>query len=354
MSDRFVFHGRLGIGDVITPPGDGWILTLIDGTVPSAGLGDASGAGQVVRVLGRPTMAGLDAWSNALTGSGRIVAIGDGALLDAAKLLFGRLTSSSSDGWALTLVPAGREAYRAVTPYAVVDADGQRPTSVDPLYASADILVSPRLLGSAEIAIVAGLAGDAAVQSMEVLLSRRCDEMSRLLAMSVLRAIAAELDAALSDDPSIRDAARTRLVMATFLGAEATWVTRLGIAHAIASPLGTLTGLTHDVFHVVIGAVAVAEWIAEPAMTDIATALGVGDGSGVLAWLARTRDRCGLPAGLQDLGVSWEDVTSVLPLAMQSSGVAWLPRTIDLPVLERIASQAWAGPSDTGGGIGRT
>jgi alcohol dehydrogenase class IV len=272
----------------------------------------------------------------------RVAAIGAGALLDAAKVASRRVRERTDHPVELVLVPCGPEPYRAVARFAVVDRDGERPTVVDERFGGAHVVLVPALLGRLTPPTLACHALDSAVQAIESLLSLLAHPYSRAQATGALRTIAEELPRLGGAD----DEARVRLGIAAFLAAESFSSTRLGLAHAIASPLGTSLGVTHDTLNGVLGDAVVEFWGADVrGFGEVAGALGVEPTVGaVRSWLAGLREAAGLPASLRELGVEWSNVEAILPRAAESSGIAVLPRPLVDAGLIGFARRGWAGP----------
>lgn len=274
----------------------------------------------------------------------RIAAIGDGALLDAAKLTALAVEKRTGHLPELVLVPCGTEPYRAVTRFAVVDNDGQRPTVVDERFGCASVVLAPELLAVIPLDVAACHVLDSAVHAIESLLSSLAHPFSRAQATAALRIIAEHTE----DGVPASGEARTHLAVASFLAAEAFSSTRLGLAHALASPLGTELGVTHDTLNGVLGEAVVSFWGSDvPGFSDIAVAVGrAANPSRVQSWLGALRATARLPGCLRDLGVPWASVEAILPRASQSSGIAVLPRTLSGSALEDFARRAWAGSID--------
>lgn len=304
-------------------------------------------ADEVIFRLQRPDQAFVDELTEAIRKSqiGEVVAVGSGALIDAAKVAHRAAASADTRTLDLLFVPCGPEPYRAVTAFAVVDdTNGQRPTEFDPGFAAAEVLLVEALLATVPPADLAVHALDTAVHAIESLFSRQANPLARALAMSALRAIRDELTAAAA--PSARS--RTRLAIASFLAAEAFATTRLGIAHALASPLGAELGITHDTINGILGEPMIELWGADaPGFTDVAAACDVAPNvPDVLSVLAQMRELAHLPASLAGLGISWTSIEAVLPKAAKSSGMSVLARQPDATTLERFAQRAWRNAVD--------
>jgi alcohol dehydrogenase len=297
--------------------------------------------------LQRPDRAFVDELTEAIRQDqiGEIVAVGSGALMDAAKVAHRAAASAETRTLDLLFVPCGPEPYRAVTAFAVVDdANGHRPTEFDPRFAAAEVLLVEALLATVPPADLAVQALDTAVHAIESLFSRQANPLARALAMSALRAIRDELKATATPTAS----SRTRLAIASFLAAEAFATTRLGIAHALASPLGADLGITHDTINGILGEPMVELWGAEArGFRDVAAACDVAPNvPDVLSALAQVRELAQLPASLAGLGISWASIEAVLPKAAKSSGMSVLARQPDATTLEQFAQRAWRNAAD--------
>lgn len=349
---------ELGLTHAISFTGSLWFDTAPDGSTPTLLLVESSVREPELegRVLGdevtavvrerRPDASFVAEFGEqaAELGVDRIAAIGDGAILDAAKLAVLTVESGTGRAVELVLVPCGAEPYRAFTRFAVVDDGEERPTVVDERLGRATVVLVPDLLERLPSQTIARHALDSTVHAIESLLSSRSHPLSRAHAMAALRIIAEHSRGV--DTKSRRS--RADLIVASFLAAEAFSSTRLGLAHALASPLGTDLGMTHDALNGVLGEAVVEFWGADvTGFVDVASAVGLAQGlMEVRAWLASLRRAAGLPAGLCDLGVPWERVEAVLPRAARSSGVATLPRPLSDTGLVEFARRGWSGSVD--------
>jgi alcohol dehydrogenase class IV len=307
-------------------------------------------------VYERPVRASVDRLVkevSACGGIGEIVAVGDGALLDAAKLVGQRIRQDLNLSLTFVFVPCGAEPYRAFTAFSVVDADDrrERPTVRDPLFATAQVVLWDRLLESLDTRLIALNALDSCVHAIESIFSKLATPISRQFALTALRIVADDLDAAVAGGPGVRRAARVRILTAAYFAAEAFAPTKLGIAHSIASPLGTAQGITHDTINGVLGPVMVRHWGAIDGMQDAISALSLGPESGaeeVATVLDRYRIAAGLPASLRELGIEWETVKRILPRAAKSAGIPNLPRDIGAHGVEAFARIGWEGADRAG------
>lgn len=336
------FGGEIALGEESLPPD---ALVLIDRELryDASALGLVAGTALVVVADGRPDQCFVkDAVASAdEAGVIGIAAVGCGALLDAAKLVALRLEKRRGRPVRLTFVPCGAEPYRAVARFAVVDDGDERPTVVDDRFRQARIVLAPRLLAGQDQRAVAVHALDTAVHCVESLLSARAHPYARLLAAASLRTVVEEL----SRPGSELGVTCTRLFAAAAAAVEAFATTRLGLAHAIASPLGTRLAVTHDSLNGILGESVIAFWGEDvPGFADVAAALDVAESAAAVAGaLATLRRRAGLPGSLAELGVPWESVEAILPQAARSSGMPALPAPVGAAGLASFAARAWAG-----------
>lgn len=318
--------------DAVVGPRDLVVMSL---GVP---LDDAAGAVQFA-VDGRPERALVNEIAAAVRGTSpaSVVGIGDGAVLDAAKLA---AYEAGHDG-PIVLAPGGGEPWRAFAPFAVVDDGRARPTVGDATGGRARVVIVDELLDGLDESRVAIAAIDTAVHAIESLLSPRREPYSEALAMAALRFVAD----AFADPGSLAEtAARVRAVVAAGLAVESFMSSALGLAHAIASPLGTELGVEHDALNGILGPPTVAFWAESHALPLVASSLGVEpDATEIVALLERYLDRARLPRTLGELGVPWQAVEAVLPAALGSSGLVAIRDEVDDHVLRSFARGAWAG-----------
>jgi alcohol dehydrogenase len=266
-----------------------------------------------------------------------VIGIGDGAVLDAAKL------AAHEAGYAgpIVLAPGGGEPWRAFAPFAVVDDGPARPTVGDTTGGRARVVIVDELLDALDESQVAIAAVDTAVHAIESLLSPRREPLSEAYAMAALRLVAD----AFADPGSLAvTPARVRAVIAAGLAVESFMSTALGLAHAIASPLGTELGVEHDALNGILGPPTVAFWADSHALPLVASSLGVQpEAAAIVALLEHYLDRAQLPRTLGELGVPWQAIEAVLPAAFKSSGLVAIRHEVDDQVLRSFARDAWAG-----------
>jgi alcohol dehydrogenase len=215
---------------------------------------------------------------------------------------------------------------------------------VEAAFGAGTVVVLSDLLAMLDAEVVGVHAMDTLVHAVESLLSCRSEPVSTALAGSAIRSVTEETPTALTAaDRSATGRARARLVTAACLVVEAFSATRLGLAHAIASPLGTALGITHDTINGVLGPTLIRFWGDDtPGLGQVAAALGVPAAADRVAdVLDEYRRLARLPRSLQEMGIQWDSIVAVLPQAARSSGMRSLPRPIDAHELERFARLAW-------------
>ncbi len=305
----------------------------------------AASAAAHLPIDGRPDATTLRETVEAVrdTGAQWVIGVGDGSLLDLAKIAAADASGSGAPNCRPLLVPTGREAYRSVTPFAVLDTDGQRPTRAEASFASNRVFILEELLSATDQGVVATTRADIAVIAIESLLSLRSTPLSVELATAVLAGASGSPRGA-SDRSVPSDRLAGSVIALSILGAEAMMMTRLGLSHAVASPLGTVSGQTHDAFNAILGAHAIRSLGRSAGLTRAADALAVEDDpDSVASALDAVRIAAGLPASLRELGVTWAQMRTVLPLAAASSGIPALPRQVDAADIRSFARAAWEG-----------
>lgn len=322
------FTGRVEFG-ALTPAPTACVLVCSDAAAET-GMGAElrDSASVSIPIAGRATRQALADVVDAIGQSGvdTVVGLGAGTVLDLAK------AAGIGTGTAVVLLPAGPEPWRAVTAFATIDnGDGTRTSTPDRRLAAARVILDWSLWTQVPGEVLAVHRLDSVVHAIECLLSRRAQPYSDALSM-------AALDSLTGPDQPVQG------VMGAFLAAEAFGSTKLGIAHALAGPLGATLGISHDTLNCVIGCLLPRIWPDSPVWPAIAGALGAEPSvSGVEAVLAGMRDAAGLPPSLRQAGIDWSTMHSILDGAAASSGMPWLPRTIGRDELELIARMAWEG-----------
>jgi alcohol dehydrogenase class IV len=289
-------------------------------------------------VAGRPTLPEANAIAELLgqTGASVVVGMGSGVALDTAKLAV-LVLDESGHRPSFVAVPCGPEPYRAVTGFAMYDAEpGVRTGVYRPWLPALRVHVVPELLEEVEPAIFALFCGDSLVHAIESLLNRGTTAESELHAK---RAANVFVDQAFDAAPD-----RGLLVEASMHAALAFEMTKLGLAHALSRPMGIAARASHDMFNLMLGASVVEFWGDETLRTS-ALASGVALDPIANLWielLQHYQARAGLPESLSETALVWDDVERALEWAPKSSGIPHLPRPVDDDDLARVARSAWS------------
>lgn len=323
---RVGFHGVIASGPLVLQPED----LLVTGDA------DIRQDGELLRIAYPPSDQAVSRVEEAIGRArpGRVVAVGDGFVLDVAKRALAQpaLTPSQAKPVpTLTLVPVGAEPWRAFAPFtSLYGLDGARVSRRDGTVESTRIVIDGSLLRQRTESVRQLQRVDSATHAIEVLIGKAADSWGRSLALAALRALT-------QDDP-VQD------VTAAGLAAEAFSSSGLGLAHALASPIGADSRRTHDIPNAILGPHIVRYWGDLVDWGVIATTVGVAPSAeGVARWLDGLIVRAGLPQSLSEAGFDEGLLSAVPPRAVKSSGMPWLPQKIDERELSVVLRRAWAG-----------
>jgi alcohol dehydrogenase len=210
-------------------------------------------------------------------------------------------------------------------------------------------LCDPELTLELPAALTAATGMDALAHAIECYTNNNCQPISGALAIEAIRLIGQHLRSAVLNGRDSRS--RYGMMLASTMAGIAMNPTRLGLAHALAMPLGSWDlKVPHGVvLAVTLPYVMEFNYIAEPErFVDVARALGESvDGMPRLAAAARAvsavRDLArdiGIPRGLKEFGVREDHVLPVIEEAMKSGNVPANPRRTSAEDLTRILRQA--------------
>ena len=289
---------------------------------------------------GRPTVEWADEADELVSATGvtRIVSIGAGLVIDAAKLTVFRRRERIGELLEHAAIPCGPEPYRAVAPFSMYEgAPGVRDGVWEDWLRPVDVAVVPELLDRLDPATVALFSGDSLVHAVESLLTRLSNAESESHALPAARVFAEQ---AAEETP-----ARAELVFASIAAARAFDTTKLGLAHALSRPLGIAAGISHDGYNLMLGPAVVMYW-GDDAIADSPLAAIDAVEPTARAWaelIDSYRIRAGLPAALPATGLEWRDAKAAMEWAPSSSGIPNLPRPLEPDTLERVIRAAWEG-----------
>jgi len=210
-------------------------------------------------------------------------------------------------------------------------------------------LCDPVLTRGLPPGVTAATGMDALGHAVECFVNRACQPVSGALALQAVAEIGASLRAAVRDGANA--AARYRMMTGALLAGIAMNPTRLGLAHALAMPLGswqikiphgTIIAVTLPVVSAFNHGAAPSRYaaVARALGEDVA---GLSDAAaaerGVDA-IRRLKEDVGIPRGLADCGMRDEWVDEVVDEAMKSGNVAVNPRETSRGELVEVLRQA--------------
>lgn len=289
-----------------------------------------------------------------------VVAIGGGSTMDTAKVARIMLSNPGNVADAagfdreflphpslFVCVPTTAGTGSEVSEMAVVSLAG---SDVKLRYRSQDMtaevaVLDPELTASAPPSVTAACGFDALTHAVEGFVSRLASPMTDPYTIDAVRRLARWLPIAFAEPENIT--ARGQCLLASTLAACAFNSTQLGLAHAIAAPLGAL----HHVAHGVANALALPAVIAfnEPCLGEkgpvLAEALGSGAGQGGAAGsrdaasgIASLRERLSLDRGLDEIVRTGAERGAVAAAALKSGNIATNPREPTLADVRAVVS----------------
>ena len=208
-------------------------------------------------------------------------------------------------------------------------------------------VLDPELTVSAPPSVTAACGFDALTHAVEGFVSRLASPMTDPYTIDAVRRLARWLPIAFEEPENI--AARGQCLLASTLAACAFNSTQLGLAHAIAAPLGAL----HHVAHGVANALALPAVTAfnEPCLGDkgpvLADALGSGSGAGesgaagsrdAASGIALLRERLSLDRGLDEIVRTGAEREAIAAAALKSGNIATNPREPTLADVRAVVS----------------
>lgn len=209
-------------------------------------------------------------------------------------------------------------------------------------------LCDPELTLDLPPLVTAATGMDALAHAIECYTNNACQPISGALALKAIELIGRHLRSAVLNGRNLE--ARYAMMLAAGMAGIAMNPTRLGLAHALAMPLGSWgLRIPHGiVLAVTLPAVMEFNYVAEPdRFVDVARALGESvdalsrmeaAGRAVSAVRSLARD-IGIPSGLGEYGLREEHVRPVVDEAMKSGNVPVNPRRACAEDLARILRQ---------------
>lgn len=279
-----------------------------------------------------------------------VVGIGGGSSMDAGKGVavsvtnpgpiagYEGLNKVKAPGLPMIAIPTTAGTGGEITIWAVLtDSNRRLKIGVGSPYCSPTYaLCDPLLTVSMPPSVTAMTGMDALTHAVESYVNTATQPPSEALAMRAITLIGANLRTAVyrGDDLEARDA----MLMGSLLAAMAFNSTRLGIAHALAMPLGSWDmAIPHGLANaIVLPAVIEYNHMAKPdKYAEIARALGENvDGLSLrdaaykaVEAVRKLNDDVGIPRGLSQAGVKEEHLERIASEAIKSGNIMVNPRT---------------------------
>ena len=267
-----------------------------------------------------------------------VVGLGGGSAMDVAKLVAALLGSTqdmrealginqmAARGTYLACLPTTAGTGSEVSPNAVLidEAAGLKKTTVSPHLIPDAAYVDPLLTLSVPPAVTAATGMDALTHCIETCANRVAHPMVDLYALQGVRLIGANLERAVEkgDDQE----ARTSMALGSLYGGLGLGPVNTAAVHALAYPLGVEFHVAHGLSNAMLLPHVVQFNLpaAPERYAEIALALGVEPGASALETAQRGVERirelsrkCGIPAGLSQLGIPAEAIPRMAQAAMQ-------------------------------------
>jgi alcohol dehydrogenase len=210
-------------------------------------------------------------------------------------------------------------------------------------------LCDPDMTSRLPPALTASTGMDALAHAIECYTNKACQPISAALALEAIALIGRHLRGAVSNGDDRRS--RSAMLLASTMAGMAMNSTRLGLAHALAMPLGSWDlKIPHSVaIAVTLPLVMEFNYCAAPdRFVSVARALGEPVGgcaaaagaSRAASAVAQLANDIGIPKGLSTYGLTEGHVPEVIEEAMKSGNVAVNPRTTSKEQLTEILRRA--------------
>ncbi|SKA37399.1 iron-containing alcohol dehydrogenase [Consotaella salsifontis] len=278
-----------------------------------------------------------------------VVGLGGGSALDSAKAIAAMATNGGSilDYVGLNKLPAdplpsicvpttsGTGSEVSIWSVLTDDDTGMKVSAGGQRFMATVALCDPDLTLTLPPAVTAATGMDALAHASECYVNRACQPVSGALALQSIAFAGRSLRKAVHDGAD--RAARCDMMLASVLAGIAMNPTRLGLAHALAMPLGSWNlKIPHGtIIALTLPSVMAFNVEAAPERyAAVAQALGA-DTRGMppleaarlsVEMVARLKDDLGLPRGLGECGMNEDWVERIVAEAMKSGNVAVNPR----------------------------
>jgi alcohol dehydrogenase len=199
-------------------------------------------------------------------------------------------------------------------------------------------LCDPELTMALPRPLTASTGMDALAHAIECYTNKACQPISGALALDAIALIGRHLEAACTNGGDRES--RYGMLLASTMAGMAMNPTRLGLAHALAMPLGSWDlKIPHSVA-IAVMLPRVMQFNCQSAperFADVARALNAQSAVAAVCELSRA---IGIPRGLSEYGLSEDHVAAVVDEAMKSGNVAVNPRQTSRDELADLLRQA--------------
>jgi alcohol dehydrogenase len=282
-----------------------------------------------------------------------VIGLGGGSAMDAAKAAAAAATSGlpvrqltgpdkvPCDPLPIVAIPTTAGTGSEVTRFAVLtDVEAGAKISVASMRIMPKFaLLDPSLSIGLPRALTASTGLDALAHAVESYGSVWNNPVSEGMALHAISLVGQHLRVAVANPGDL--VARAGMLAASCIAELAANTTRLGLAHALAVPLGATHHVPHGVgVAMLLGPMCAYNEEVEPSRySRVASALGASGGT-MSADVNRLCTDIGLNSRLRDFGVRSEDYARVIALAMKSDNVLANPRPVGPEELRQLLERA--------------
>ena len=293
-----------------------------------------------------------------------VVGVGGGSSLDTAKAVaamarlpghikdYAGLDKITADPLPIVAIPTASGTGSEVSIWSVFtnNDDGTKIAAGSVRLIPKVVLCDPELTMGLPPAMTAATGMDALGHAIECYVNKACQPISGALALEAIQLIGTHLRTAVRNGSDL--AARYGMLLASTIAGIAMNPTRLGLAHALAMPLGSWDLHIHHGTIIAITLPEVMEFncaAAPERYAAVAEALGENAlgldaqsaaAKSVLAVRRLVRD-VGLPASLREVGLREEQIDLIVDEAMKSGNVTVNPRSTNRKEMEVVLRAAF-------------
>lgn len=267
-----------------------------------------------------------------------VVGIGGGSVLDIAKLIAAQLDNPQTlqeyvgigllkgRSKKLVCVPATAGTGSEVSPNAILvdDTDNQKKGIISPYLVPDLVCVDALLTVSVPPAITAATGMDALTHCLEAYTNKFAQPFIDMFALKGIQLIAANIEAAVKDGSDLD--AREKVALGSLYGGFCLGPVNTAAVHALSYPLGSMYHLPHGLSNaLLLPYVMEYNLVAAPhRYAQVAVALGcdaLADNIATAKWgvkkIKALNKACGIPATLQEVGVTKESIPQMAAEAMK-------------------------------------